>query len=225
MSKVFCRSSPATSVHCFRRCCATPGFCRRRWRGAFRRLSFGGQVLRQRDCLGQLRQPWLSPGGKGGATSREFSVIERCSHDADKLLGEMAECTTLHLVWVRPGSTLVYGRHIPEGELLEGVYLDDVLIAKQCSVGYDICLDGSLRDQDQGCGGCLQGGRFATSGAQGFQTSDSFKVWGGDIDGIRGKVGAPVSVRRQVDARVQHHSSKLVLRLAASPLQVSCLGA
>ena len=45
---------------------------------------------------------------------------------------------------LRSECTLQYGTHLPEGELLEGVYLDDLLIAKRRAVANPVPVDGSF---------------------------------------------------------------------------------
>ena len=108
-----------------------------------------------------------------------------------------------------PACTLVYGKHVPETELIEGVYLDDLLIAKRCASEEIVPLDGTftpplpqVNDRDvievaAAEAAYLDAGlRRAEHKAFRFETS--FRAWGAEIDGINGRAGSPVQVRRQI---------------------------
>ncbi|CAE7216591.1 unnamed protein product, partial [Symbiodinium sp. KB8] len=108
-----------------------------------------------------------------------------------------------------PSKTLVYGAHIPQGNLLEGVYLDDLLIAKKCEVPFVIPLDGSfippaaqVNDDDvielQAAEAAYEEAGLERAEHKAFRQLVRFKAWGAEIDGILGKAGAPLEARRQV---------------------------
>ena len=108
-----------------------------------------------------------------------------------------------------PSSTLEFGKHIPEGELLEGVYLDDLLIAKRCKVRGRVPLDGSfvpppaqVDDMDvkkiEAAEAAYIEAQLSRAEHKSFRFCTAFKAWGAEIDGIRGKAGSPLSARRQV---------------------------
>ena len=108
-----------------------------------------------------------------------------------------------------PSKTLIYGAHIPQGDLLEGVYLDDLLIVKKCEVPFVIPLDGSfippaaqVNDDDvmelQAAEAAYEEAGLERAEHKAFRQLVRFKAWGAEIDGILGKAGAPLEARRQV---------------------------
>ena len=108
-----------------------------------------------------------------------------------------------------PINTLQYGVHLPQGELLEGVYLDDLLVAKRCSVDEVIPLDGSfvpppaqVNDADvleiKAAEMAYQEAKLQRAEHKAFRLRTLFKAWGAEIDGIQGKAGSPLQVRQQL---------------------------
>ncbi|CAE7669804.1 osm1 [Symbiodinium sp. CCMP2592] len=104
---------------------------------------------------------------------------------------------------------LVYGQHVPGGDLWEGVYLDDLLVTQKCTMPYEIPVDGTFippeaqvtdADMQQ-----MQKAELAYLEAgleravhKAFRAQTLFKAWGAQVDGIRGTVGAPLDVRQQL---------------------------
>ncbi|CAE7267798.1 unnamed protein product, partial [Symbiodinium sp. CCMP2456] len=108
-----------------------------------------------------------------------------------------------------PRYTLVYGDHIPQERLLEGVYLDDLLIAQKCEVPDVIPLDGSfvpppaqVDDADvmelKAAEHAYEEAGLERAEHKAFRQLVHFKAWGAEVDGVQGKAGAPLEARRQV---------------------------
>ena len=104
---------------------------------------------------------------------------------------------------------LVYGEHVPKGPLWEGAYLDDLLITLRCRVPGRVPLDGTFcppvpqaGDEDvQQVAAAEQAytkARLQRAEHKAFRFQTSFKAWGAHVDGIIGKVGVSIEVRRQV---------------------------
>ncbi|CAE7719402.1 unnamed protein product [Symbiodinium sp. CCMP2592] len=104
---------------------------------------------------------------------------------------------------------LVYGEPVPKGPLWEGAYLDDLLITLRCRVPGRVPLDGTFHAPapQAGDGDVKQvaaaehaytKARLQRAEHKAFRFKTSFKAWGAHIDGIVGKVGVPLEVRRQV---------------------------
>ena len=110
---------------------------------------------------------------------------------------------------LRPENKLTYGKFVPDDDLWEGVYLDDLLVTLRVTLDSKIPLDGSFQpplpeETDRDIvhtkvaeeayeKACLQ---RATHKA--FRGTSKFKAWGAEIDGILGTVGAPLEMHRQV---------------------------
>ena len=108
-----------------------------------------------------------------------------------------------------PDTKIIYGRPAPIGDVWEGVYIDDLLITLRVDMPFDIPLDGSFvppeateTDIDMQKtktaekayeAACLQRAEHKS-----FRAKTSFKAWGAEVDGILGRVGAPLLLRRQV---------------------------
>ena len=108
-----------------------------------------------------------------------------------------------------PSVQLVYGKHVPGGDLWEGVYLDDLLVTQRCTVPYEIPLDGSFippdaqvtdmdMEQVQLAELAYAEARLERATHKAFRAQTFFKAWGAEIDGVRGTVGAPMEVRQQL---------------------------
>ena len=104
---------------------------------------------------------------------------------------------------------LVYGEPFPTSQVMEGIYLDDLLIAYRNKLSYDIPLDGSFvapipsgQDPDvvkvkAAETAYLEAGLQRAEHKE-FRYQTQFKAWGAELDGVRGKAGAPLEVRRQI---------------------------
>ena len=107
-----------------------------------------------------------------------------------------------------PKSTLVYGEPVHVGRLWEGIYLDDLLIAYRHELEYKVALDGSFipptpSDQDpdvlevKAAEAAYEEAGFDRALRKAFRCEVEFKAWGAEINGVLGKVGAPLETRRQ----------------------------
>ena len=104
---------------------------------------------------------------------------------------------------------LKYGDPVPKSDLWEGVYLDDLLITLRMQVQGDVPLDGSFappppQDDDPDVRQVRSAEEaYEKAGLQraihkSFRMLCQFRAWGTEIDGVKGKVGAPLQVRREV---------------------------
>ena len=110
---------------------------------------------------------------------------------------------------LQPQHQLKYGDHIPDSTLVEGVYIDDLLIARICQHGEVVPLDGSFQaphpepeDEDaahvRAAEEAYEAAGLERAIHKAFRFETAFRAWGAEVDGVKGRVGAPVSVRRQV---------------------------
>ena len=108
-----------------------------------------------------------------------------------------------------PKHKLVYGNPVPIDPLWEGIYLDDLLITLKVSMPEDIPLDGSFvppepqaMDIDlvhtKKAETAYEEARLPRALHKSFRAETRFKAWGAEIDGILGRVGAPLDVRREL---------------------------
>ena len=108
-----------------------------------------------------------------------------------------------------PETKLVYGTPLPDSVLLEGAYLDDLLVVLRKKAEGAIPLDGSfepapLQATDVDMEHLARAERaYEAAGLEralhkSFRGESHFKAWGAEIDGIVGTAGAPLAVRRQV---------------------------
>ena len=108
-----------------------------------------------------------------------------------------------------PQETLAYGRTVPAGDLWQGVYLDDLLIASRQTLADPVPLDGTFippiaqaSDPDMVLTKAAEAGyekaNLERALHKSFRALTQFKAWGGEIDGVKGRAGAPKEVRRQV---------------------------
>lgn len=108
-----------------------------------------------------------------------------------------------------PDTRMVYGKNVPQGPLVDGAYLDDLLIVHRVETPDPIPLDGSYEPP------AVQGhdlDMVATAAAEqaykeaglaraehkSFRGEVNSKAWGAQVDGVKGVVGAPMSMRRQI---------------------------
>ena len=108
-----------------------------------------------------------------------------------------------------PQETLVYGKAVPKGDVWQGVYLDDLLVTYRHTLTYPIPLDGSfvlppfqVDDPNsilvQKAEGAYEEAHLQRAVHKAFRGSSHFKAWGGEVDGVRGCIGAPKAVRQQL---------------------------
>ncbi|CAE7927238.1 unnamed protein product, partial [Symbiodinium necroappetens] len=104
---------------------------------------------------------------------------------------------------------LVYGRHVPVGDRWEGVYLDDLLITQKVSMPYNIPLDGTFIPPVAQAGDddmvqvaraeqAYEQAKLQRAVHKAFRAETSFRAWGAEVDGIKGSVGAPKEMRKQL---------------------------
>ena len=122
-----------------------------------------------------------------GMGDRNGCAIAQATHEAILKKGGLLD----------PQETLVYGKPAPSHDLWQGVYIDDLLISYRKTLDNPIPLDGSfvpppaeVDDPD------MKLVKRALHKA--FRAECSFKAWGGEVCGIRGRVGAPKKIRQQV---------------------------
>ena len=102
---------------------------------------------------------------------------------------------------------LVYGAAPPRGSIWEGIYLDDLLVTQRCEHSSVVTSDFVPPSPDPGDEDMrrIEKARAAYEEAglrravhKAFTGLTSFKAWGAEVDGIKGRVGAPIALRRQV---------------------------
>ena len=107
------------------------------------------------------------------------------------------------------GSALIYGEAVPNHRVWQGAYLDDLLITYRLALAQKVALDGSFRppaplpqDPDvvltKAAEHAYQQANLSRAEHKAFRCEISFKAWGAEVDGVRGRAGAPLDVRRQV---------------------------
>ena len=202
-------------------------------------LRGSGDDLRNYYYMLRLPENWIKYNSAGrrvsSAVLREFSLDPNIPHRvcfAVLGMGDKNGCDVAQAVHeallrrhgvLRPENTLHYGEHLPEGDLLEGVYLDDLLVVKRCKLPAPIPLDGSFvapapqaDDVDvmtvQAAEAAYVEAKLQRAEHKAFRQCTSFKAWGAEIDGVRGLVGSPLEVHRQV----WHLIQKVVVGVWAS---------
>ena len=110
---------------------------------------------------------------------------------------------------LQPEHKLTYGNPVPQNNLLEGAYLDDLLVVFKVDCPYKVPRDGSFipppaepEDPDMQHVRCAELA-YEASGLEralhkSFRAQTCFKAWGAEVDGIGGSVGASLEVRRQI---------------------------
>ena len=108
-----------------------------------------------------------------------------------------------------PTQTLVYGRHVPDDDLWQGVYIDDLLVTLRLTLDRPVPLDGSFippepqaSDRDMQCTRqaeeAYRNAGLERAAHKAFRGEVRFKAWGAEVDGVGGTVGAPLAVRREI---------------------------
>ena len=134
-----------------------------------------------------------------GMGDRNGCAIAQATHEAILKKGGLLE----------PQETLVYGKAAPSRDLWQGVYIDDLLISYRKTLKYPIPLDGSfippLAEADDPDMKLVKAAEDIYDKAnlkralhKAFRAECSFKAWGAEVCGIRGRVGAPKKIRQQV---------------------------
>ena len=149
----------------------------------------------------------------GGDPDRRYRLCFRVLGMGDVNGCDIAQATHEALLQrfglLGPETHLVYGKPVPTGSLWEGVYLDDLLVTSVRNLDHPVPLDGSFvpppaQDSDEDI---LATRRAELAYAEAnldralhksFRACTAFKAWGAEIDGVRGKAGAPLLARQQV---------------------------
>lgn len=109
---------------------------------------------------------------------------------------------------------LRYGFPAPAGDLWDGAYLDDLLVAAKRQMDAPIPLDGSFipppasgEDTDmqrmQAAEQAYEKAGLERAHHKSFRAEPSFRAWGAEVNGIQGHVGAPLELRQQTWSLVQ----------------------
>ena len=110
---------------------------------------------------------------------------------------------------LQPEHKLTYGNPVPQSNLLEGAYLDDLLIVYKVDCPSRVPVDGSFippqanpEDLDmqhvQRAEHAYEASGLVRATHKSFRAETCFKAWGAEVDGIGGSVGASLEVRRQI---------------------------
>ncbi|CAE7941547.1 unnamed protein product, partial [Symbiodinium necroappetens] len=110
---------------------------------------------------------------------------------------------------LEPETVLVYGKSAPLTDIWEGVYLDDLLVAKRCTYHSEVPLDGNFApppaqedDEDMQrvakAESAYQSAGLKRATHKAFRAEVQFKAWGAEVDGVLGRVSGPLAARRQV---------------------------
>lgn len=106
-----------------------------------------------------------------------------------------------------PDTTLLYGQPVPDGPLWEGIYLDDLLVTYKMDVGQVVTPDFEPPEMAPSDADALRMAAAERGYEQAglhraehkaFRGQVFFKAWGAAVDGLKGRVGAPLEVRQQV---------------------------
>ena len=134
-----------------------------------------------------------------GMGDRNGCAIAQATHEAVLQKGGL----------LRAQETLRYGEPVPQSDVWQGVYIDDLLVTYRQTLNYPIPLDGSfvpppVQDTDvdmklmRAAEKIYDKALLKRAVHKAFRGECQFKAWGGEVDGVRGRVGAPREVRRQV---------------------------
>ncbi|CAE7307811.1 unnamed protein product [Symbiodinium sp. CCMP2456] len=96
-----------------------------------------------------------------------------------------------------------------EGLLDKGAYLDDLLVTYRLALAQKVALDGSFQapaplpqDPDvvlvKAAERAYHQANLSRAEHKAFRCETNFKAWGAEVDGVQGRAGAPLDVRRQV---------------------------
>lgn len=124
---------------------------------------------------------------------------------------------------------LEYGKPLPESDLMEGAYLDDLLIVyrktMECDINPETFQPPPVSGDDWDAQHAILAEQaYEKAGLQraihkSFRFQEKFKAWGAEIDGIQGRAGAPLHVRRQLwlllmkTIKVGYSSKELLQRI------------
>ena len=149
----------------------------------------------------------------GGHPGRHYRLCLRVLGMGDKngvaIAQAVHEGVLKHHGLLEPRHVLVYGRHTPTDPTWQGIYIDDLLITQRVDVGIPVSLDGSFKpppvqDTDQDAVFVAKAERaydeagFQRALHKRFRHEVHFRAWGAEIDGVLGRAGAPLDLRRQV---------------------------
>lgn len=148
----------------------------------------------------------------GGEVGVDYRACFRVLGMGDRNACDIAQATheaVLERVGLLSSSTkLIYGQHTPSGRIMEGVYLDDLLVVQKCEYDQPVPLDGTfipppLDDADEDQQRIrLAELAYAQAGLpraehKAFRGLTEFKAWGAEVKGVEGTVGAPKVFRQQ----------------------------
>lgn len=124
---------------------------------------------------------------------------------------------------------LEYGKPLPESDLMEGAYLDDLLVVyrktMECDINPETFQPPPVSGDDWDAQHAILAEQaYEKAGLQraihkSFRFQEKFKAWGAEIDGIQGRAGAPLHVRRQLwlllmkTIKVGYSSKELLQRI------------
>ena len=149
----------------------------------------------------------------GGNPAQDHRLCFRVLGMGDKNACSIAQATHENILkrhgLLKAEHKLVYGEPVPTDPLWEGIYLDDLLITLKVAMPSEIPLDGSFvppapQDQDpdmvhaKKAEAAYVEAKLPRALQKSFRAQVHFKAWGAAIDGIKGTVGAPMDVRRQL---------------------------
>ncbi|OLP74447.1 hypothetical protein AK812_SmicGene46011, partial [Symbiodinium microadriaticum] len=149
----------------------------------------------------------------GGNPAQDYRLCFRVLGMGDKNACSIAQATHESILkrhgLLKAEHKLVYGDPVPTDPLWEGIYLDDLLITLKVAMPSEIPLDGSFvppppQDQDldmlhaKKAEAAYVEAKLPRALQKSFRAQVHFKAWGAAIDGIKGTVGAPMDVRRQL---------------------------
>ncbi|CAE7237586.1 unnamed protein product, partial [Symbiodinium microadriaticum] len=149
----------------------------------------------------------------GGNPAQDYRLCFRVLGMGDKNACSIAQATHESILkrhgLLKAEHKLVYGEPVPTDPLWEGIYLDDLLITLKVAMPSEIPLDGSFvppppQDQDpdmvhaKKAEAAYVEAKLPRALQKSFRAQVHFKAWGAAIDGIKGTVGAPMDVRRQL---------------------------
>ena len=149
----------------------------------------------------------------GGNPAVPHRMCMRVLGMGDRNACDLAQAVHTHILQsngiLQTQNTLAYGEPVPEEDLWEGIYLDDLLITFRHRIDRPIPLDGTFvppepagSDPDvkhvrQAEEAYVQAG-LSRAEHKAFRQQVLFKAWGASIDGVRGTIGVPLEVRQQV---------------------------
>ena len=149
----------------------------------------------------------------GADPTRHYRLAFRVLGMGDRNACDIAQAVHQHVLQtgglLAEDDTLVYGSPVPEGDLWEGIYLDDLLIALRMTMPHTIPLNGSFQppvpqvdDVDvqhvKAAEAAYQAAGLQRAEHKSFRFEPRFRAWGAEVDGVLGTVGSPLAVRQQV---------------------------